>query len=112
MIVSRKYSETDRKHIRADLTDEDLQRTVMMVKELSLESIGVQPLNPPEISIGQKYDADGWALMGISFCCTGQHPPLPRLHHCYTSALVEFQSVKLRSNADEKVGQAFDRFHN
>lgn len=91
---------------------EDLQRTAMMAKELSLESIGAQPLNLLEISIGQKYDADDWALMGISFCCTDQHPPLLRLRHCYTAALVGFQSVKLRSNADGKARQALDKFHN
>lgn len=102
----------DRRRTRAGLTDEDLQRTAMMEKELSLESIGVQPPNPPEISIGQKYDADDWVLMGISFCCMGQHPPLPRLHHCYTAALVGCQSVKLQSNADERARQAFDRVHN
>lgn len=96
----------------AGLADEDLQRTVMMAKELSLESIGVQPLNPPEISIGQKHDADDLVLMGISFCCTGQHPPLLCLRHCCTAALVGFQSAKLRSNADGKARQAFDRFHN
>ena len=112
MIVSRKCFETDRRRIKAGWADEDLPCTVMMAKELSLESIGVQPLNPPEISIGQKHDADDWVLMGISFCCTGQHPPLPRLHHCYTAALAGFQSVKLRSNADEKARRAFDMFHN
>lgn len=80
----------------AGLTDESLQRMVMMAKGLSLESIGVQPLSPPGISTGQKHDADDWALTGTSFYCMGQHPPLLRPRHYCTAAHVEFQSVKLR----------------
>lgn len=110
-IVSQTYFEMSRRYIMADLADEDLRRMVMMAKERSLESIGVQQLNPPVTNTDQNHDADDWVLTGISSCCMGQHPPSLCLRHCYMAVHLEFRWARLPSIADGKARRAFDRFH-
>ncbi len=95
-IVWQMCSEMDKTRIMADFADGDLSRMAMMAKGLSLESIGVQQLNPPETSTGQKHDVDDWVSTDISSCCMGQHPPSSRLLHCCTAARAEILWARLR----------------